>query len=448
MKPNTPKPARAALGVPLFALGIALFALNGFGGLWPRGDKRGINNLPRIAAAALPSDELAHQRAIQFLTTRVARDPDDFRSQNMLAGRYLQRLRETSDVEDLSLALRAAHASLRAVDARENAGGLTVLVMAEQSGHEFGAARQNALRLTQLLPTKSGSYALLGDALLELGDYDGAAKSFARMEKLGGGGETRLARLDTLRGAPEKSAVRLSNALALALDAPSPNRETVAWCRWQLGETAFSVGDIPSAENFYNDALTTYPHYFRALASLGRARAALGDLPGAIENYEKAVAIVPDPAFLSALGDLYQLSGRPRDAAAKYRLVEVIGHLSAVSGALYNRQLALFYADHDLKPQIAYGQARREYALRRDIYGADALAWTALKAGHLQEAQTAIKNALRLGTRDAKLFYHAGMIARAAGDSNGARDYLQRTLDLNAHFDPLQAEIARKALAE
>ena len=86
--------------------------------------------------------------------------------------------------------------------------------------------------------------------------------------------------------------------------------------------------------------------------------------------------------------------------------------------------------------------------MRRDIYGADTLAWTALKAGKLAEAQAAIKEALRLGTRDAKLFYHAGMIARAAGNKAAARNYLQRALTLNPQFDPFQALIAKRTLAE
>jgi Tfp pilus assembly protein PilF len=56
--------------------------------------------------------------------------------------------------------------------------------------------------------------------------------------------------------------------------------------------------------------------------------------------------------------------------------------------------------------------------------------------------------ALRLGTKDARLFYHAGMIARAGGNDNAARDYLRNALSLNPQFDPLQATIARKALGE
>ena len=209
---------------------------------------------------------------------------------------------------------------------------------------------------------------------------------------------------------------------------------------------AFAVGDYETGEQHYRDALVTFPDYFNALASLARVRAARGDLQGAIEHYERVVSHLPDPSFAAALGDLYKLAGREKDAAAQYALVEQIGRLSAAGGALYNRQLALFYVDHDMKAEEAYASAAKEYEMRRDIYGADALAWTALKAGKLSEAQAAIKEALRLGTRDAKLFYHAGMIARAAGDEVAARDYLRRALALNPQFDPLQAVTARKTL--
>jgi Tfp pilus assembly protein PilF len=147
------------------------------------------------------------------------------------------------------------------------------------------------------------------------------------------------------------------------------------------------------------------------------------------------------------LGDLYKLAGRDKEAEAEYALVEQIAHLNQVNGALYNRQQALFYADHDINTEEAYANALKEYAARRDIYGADAVAWTALKAGKVAEARAAIKEALRLDTQDARLFYHAGMIARAADDRSAAGDYLSRALALNPQFDPLQASIARRALA-
>ena len=179
----------------------------------------------------------------------------------------------------------------------------------------------------------------------------------------------------------------------------------------------------------------------------GKLRAANGDTVGAIEFYERAVKRLPDISFVAALGDLYKIAGRDEDAKNQYELVEQIGRLSAINGNLYNRSLALFYADHDLKTEEAYNLAAKEYETRRDIYGADALAWTALKAGKIDEARERSKEAMRLGTNDARIFYHAGMIERAAGDKRAARKYLRQALELNPKFQILQAEICRQTLA-
>lgn len=408
-------------------------------------------NADDFTLAQLASERAATQQAIEFLEARVARDPEDFGAQNRLSHYYLQRLRETGNLGFLELAFSAARASLAALPETINVGGLAVLALAEHAAHNFAAARTAANRLIQLDPDKSYPYAILGDALLELGEYEPAQAAFRKMEHLDGGGvesETRAARLALLRGETEPAKQHLVKALALAENLNPPPREAIAWCQWQLGEAAFSGGDYETAENLYREALRTYPDYPAALASLGRVRAARGELKSAIEFYQRAVRLFPDPAFLAALGDVYQSAGQEKNAAAQYALVEKIGQLGALNGASYNRQLALFYADHDLKAEEAYRNATSEYELRQDIYGADAVAWTALKVGKLAEARAAIEQALRLGTRDAKLFYHAGMIARADGDKARARNYLTRALTLNPKFDPLQAPLAERALKD
>jgi Tfp pilus assembly protein PilF len=55
--------------------------------------------------------------------------------------------------------------------------------------------------------------------------------------------------------------------------------------------------------------------------------------------------------------------------------------------------------------------------------------------------------ALAFGTRDAKLMYHAGMIALALGQNDRARTFLTDSLALDPSFDPLQVSRARTALA-
>ena len=397
----------------------------------------------------------ADEAAIRYLEGRVRQDSDNFIAYNKLASYYLQRMRENGSLNYLDLAGRAAHASLAALPAEGNPGGLAMLAQVELAAHDFRDARDHGARLAELDAGTSYPYQILGDALLELGEYDRAAAAYRRMERLVERHEenrlnleTRLGRLAFLNGQTDAAERRFSAALASALDRDSTPRETIAWCHWQLGELSFALGRYAAAETHYRDALATFPDYFRALGALARVRAAEGDATAAIADYERATRLVPDPTYVAALGDLYRIAGRESDARAQYDLVEHIRTLSTLAGIVYDRQLASFFADHDIEAETAYAAAVRAYAVRRDIYGADVLAWTALKAGRVAEAQAAIGQALRLGTPDARLLYHAGMIARAAGDQARKRELLGRALALSPAFDPVHARLAREAVEE
>src|SRR5581483_8529239 len=226
-------------------------------------------------ATALAANADASEAAIRWLEDRVRKDPDDFIAHNKLADYYLQRLRETGNVRWLELAARTARASLKAIPAEQNPGGLVLLGQTEFASHNFAASRDVANQLISSgLPEKgdrSYPWQLLGDSLLELGDYEGAEKAYDRVRKFGAGGagvETRLAHYETLRGNIEKAERHYAEALSAALNQVPPSRETVAWIRWQLGELAFAAGDYEAAEKNYRDSLTTFPDYFRALAGL------------------------------------------------------------------------------------------------------------------------------------------------------------------------------------
>jgi tetratricopeptide (TPR) repeat protein len=415
------------------------------------GDSRAASAAPAAPSPGATTTD-GSALVIRELEARVRANPEDYVACNKLAGYYLQRVRETGDLTYLTLADRSARASLAILPEDQNHGGLAAMAQVAYAAHDFVAARAHAERLVEREPQRASSHQILGDALLELGDYERAAGSFAEMERLGGStvySETRLARLAALHGRSDEARRRYAKALARAQAETPPSRETVAWCHLQLGETAFIAGDYDGAGRHYRDALAAFPEGgFRARGGLGRVQAARGDLPGAIEHYERAVAAVPEPASVGALGDLYHLVGRDREAAVQYELCERIGQLAVAGGAPYNRQLALFRADHDLRTEDAYRDAAAEYQVRRDVHGADALAWAALKAGRLSEARAAIGDALRLGTRDARLWYHAGMIARALGDRALAREHLERALELSPQFDVYQAPIARRTLVD
>ena len=59
-----------------------------------------------------------------------------------------------------------------------------------------------------------------------------------------------------------------------------------------------------------------------------------------------------------------------------------------------------------------------------------------------------MERALRMDTPEPGFYYHAGMIALALGRNADAAKWLARALELNPKFDPIQAPIAAKKLAE
>jgi tetratricopeptide (TPR) repeat protein len=290
---------------------------------------------------------------------------------------------------------------------------------------------------------------VLGDAWLELGHYDRAADAYDAMMRLKSdlSSFARRAAMRNLRGDVDGAIDDLRRAVASGRAERQP-RESIAWAEWQLGAEHFAIGQVDAAEAQYQASLAAFPGYHRAIAGLAEVRVAQGRRGEAIELYERAIAVAPLPEHAAALGDLHASMGRAAAAEKAYELVEQIGRLRAASQVIYNRQLAAFYADHDRHLERALALARAELEVRQDIYGYDVLAWTLYKLGRLQEAVAPIERALELGTRDAKLFFHAGMIHRAAGNTAVARDHLARALATNPHFHVLHAPAAARALAE
>lgn len=401
-------------------------------------------------AVSDPNEAASAADLIPELETRVAQNPGDFVALNKLAGYYLQRQRETGEDKYIMLAGRAARSSLAVIPAERNPGALAALAQVELASHEFAMARDYAEQLIKLEPTKSYPQQILVDALVELGDYKRAEEIFQAMKKNTApnvGTETRSAKFAQLQGRPDAAKQHLATALTLTLQQVPRSREPIAWCQWQLGELEFSTADYDEAAKRYKEALETFPDYFRALAGMARVSVALGNLDDAANYAERAVKVIPEPLLISLLGDLYKLAGREEDSKTQYAAAEKLALQEAAEGRLHKRELALFYADHDIKVNEAFDLALDDYKRRSDIYGADTLAWAALKANKLDEAQKAIKDALRLGTRDAKIFYHAGMIMRAAGDEVAAREYFRRVQETNPHFDPLQSRVAQQQAA-
>ena len=180
---------------------------------------------------------------------------------------------------------------------------------------------------------------------------------------------------------------------------------------------------------------------------MARVSAATGRVDEAVELYRQAILRVPQPEWVTALGDLYALSGDAAAARLQYDTVEAIGRLSSLNQRLYNRPLAIFYADHDRNSEEALLLAESELTVRGDLYGYDAYGWALYRNGRFLEAREASDQALSLRTKDARLLYHAGLISAALGEKDRAVAELGEALQLSPAFDPLLAPHARMVLS-
>jgi len=359
----------------------------------------------------------------------------------------IRKARETGDPGYFNRAEEALKRTLQL--APQNAGALRHLAYVHYSLHEFASAAVYARKAIEMDSEDSDAYGVLGDALLEVGQYAEAQAAYAYMMELDQSlySYSRLAGLKSLRGDHAGAIADLEKAVAAGKSAKQPT-ESVAWAEWQLGMEHFAAGDLVKAETCFSQSFETQAGYYRGLSGLAQVRAAQQRYDEAIELYRKALAILPMPEYAAALGELYEKIGKLELARQQYALVEYVGRLNALNQALYNRELAYFYADHDMKPKEGLELARRELNYRRDIYAYDVLAWNLYKSGELESAREAIDRALKLGTRDAKLFFHAGMIHHGLGERDRAREFLGRALKTNPHFHILFAEQATRTLKE
>jgi tetratricopeptide (TPR) repeat protein len=395
-------------------------------------------------------------RSIRTAQAMVAHNQKDAEGYAALGAAYFQQARETGDVSDYQLAEEALNKSLD-LDSADFAADSALGTMAAvcMGEHRFDDALAYAHKALSLGSGDVTPFAIVGDAYADKGEYARAGDAYARLTpaemtlspRAAYARDSRISYLHFIQGETAEAIRTMKIAVAEGTEAQIPS-ENLAWLYYELGEYESQSGDAAAADTAYLAALAIHPGDYRALAGLARLRANHGRYNEAIKLYQSAIAVVPMPVFVAELGDLYAKAGNSAEAGRQYQLVEYIGQLGRINQVLHNRDLALFYADHDMKLPESLQLAQREFELRHDIYTWDALAWTLYKNGKLVEAAKASDSALKFGTRDALLYYHAGMIADRLGQKEKAKAELQHALSINPHFHLLYADAAQQALAQ
>lgn len=399
-----------------------------------------------VGAGERPATALDAQIAALQQTLRDGGGADKGRASVMLAQMYLQKVRETGDPSYYPKveALFQQALAIKQDDAMAMIG-LGTLALAR---HQFADALVWGERAKSFAPASVPVYGVIGDALIELGRYDEAVTAAQTMVDLRPDLRS-YARVSYLRELMGDRAGAIA-AMEQAAIAGSSYPENVAWVQVQLGNLRFEGGDVAGAARAYDAALAAVPGYALGIAGQGKIAAAEGELGRAASLYSQAVRTIPLPEFLTAYGDVLTAWGRPAEAATQFALVSAIQQIYAASGVDTDLELALFTADYGNAADwpSAVTRARAVAAARPSIVAYDVLAWTLYKTGDFEGAAAASEQALRLGTRNALMEFHAGMIAAARADRERAIALLDGALTLNPHFSVRYAPVARETLAQ
>jgi len=224
-------------------------------------------------------------------------------------------------------------------------------------------------------------------------------------------------------------------------------RENVAWFHFRVGNIRAERGDADAANVAYKDALAWDPHDYKTMLGLAKLEAGRNRWASAISWGERSAAIVPTPEVIALLVDCYQAAGDHVHATTDRNLIEAMRQLSRSQGTIYDRQRAMYCADHNVHLGEALDLARHEMTIRHDIYAYDTLGWVEYRCGKLKDANTSLTKALSTGSRDALLYYHLGMTEAALHHNADASRHLTQALKLNPYFHPFGPRIARETLA-
>jgi tetratricopeptide (TPR) repeat protein len=283
-------------------------------------------------------------------------------------------------------------------------------------------------------------YGVLGDTLMEQGRLAEAVDVYQKMIDLKPGPQsyTRAAHVRWLKG-DLPGAIELMRMAAQASGPSEP--ESAAWSYTKLGMYALQQGALPVALEACNVAIEIQHDYAPALLAKGRALISAGKVAQAVDCLRRAAELNPLPEYQWALADALRIEKRPDEAEAVERTLENDGQAGDP------RSFALYLATRGKQLDTAVALTRKELETRGDVFTQDALAWALASAGRATDAAVPMARALAEGTRDARLFLHAGKIAALTGDKRQARDWLNKAQAIRQMLLPSERELLSTSLA-
>lgn len=381
--------------------------------------------------------------AVERLEQAVAARPTDLQAWQQLGVTYTRRAVELGDPTFSDLAAKAFdRADELAADDPLTLLGRGNLAL---SLHEFARALELGERALAGLPGNADALGVIVDAEVELGRYAVAAEHLQQMLDLRPDlpALARTSYLRELHGDLDGAVAAMRQADAAGAGAPFDHATVVAL----LGDLHAKQGKLAAAEAAYARADQLASGIVPAAVGRAKVLAARGEQREAIALLTQVVDRYPQPGAVILLGELQAVEGLDEQAVDTFALVRTLATLQQQAGQVTDLEMALFEADHG-DPARAVGLARAAYDARpANVFAADALAWALFRHGRAEEAVRYVDQALRLGTADPLLRYHAAAVLAAAGQTERARDELQAAFR-NPWLSPFHADAAAALASE
>jgi tetratricopeptide (TPR) repeat protein len=284
----------------------------------------------------------------------------------------------------------------------------------DMSQHRFREAIDIAARAIKTKPNDAWNYGVLGDAHIELGEYDQAFDAFDTMarHRPDAAAYARISYAQELQG-NLRGAIASMTMAAEATGAQDP--ESLAWHYAQIGNLLLQTGDIDGAEREFARADHAFPGHPFARAGQGKVAAALGHYDDALTIYRALMQSSPTSETAIAAGDILMQQGDSAGANAMYARAEAIEREAWLTEARLTTNVARMLAERGVRTGEAVQLAEEAARNRKDIFTMDALAWAYYRAGRVQDAEKASLQARRTGSVDKRILAHAAAIEQALG---------------------------------
>lgn len=426
---------RPIISAPAIVLAFALAAVS-----CKQRSGSALKSEPSKPATALevvltPLDGTAKEdREIAALQQKLKDQPEATQLLERLGWAFVAKARLTSDPGFYKLAEQCSVAMESA--APNNADAALLRGHIAHALHRFKEAEAIARDLTSRREFVF-DYALLGDALMEQGQLGPAVEAYQKMVDLKPCLQTysRVAHIRWLKG-DLAGAIELAR---VAVRSGSPREpEPLAWACTRLAAYLLQQGDLAGARAAMEEAMQIVPDYSAALLMRGKLLLASGEAKDAAAVLEQAATQCPLPDYLWTEAEAMRAAGDPEQAQT------VEAQLRKTGAANDPRTYSLYLATAGTDLPNALRLAEAELGTRQDVFTHDAIAWTLFRSGDIAGAKTQRDLAVSEGTQDARLLFHAGMIANAAGDAEQASKWLTKAEQSKAALLPSErAELSR-----